>query len=115
MSKVVKRINAPLIALSVMVLAADAVDSGVSHIHIGRCHINFCTQSAGTVLKLAVFHSLKKVKVFLNASISIGALLTGLGKSSSILAHLFCVKVADVGLALADKLYGKLIALFKVV
>ncbi len=53
--KVIERVNTPLIALTVMSEMKNAVDSGITHIHIGACHIYFGAESAITVGEFAVF------------------------------------------------------------
>ena len=92
-----------------------SVDSGVAHIDVRRCHINLCSQSLRTVGEFAVLHALEELEVFLNASIAVRAVLSGLGKGASVFTHLVCVKVADVSLAVLYKLDCILIALVKII
>ena len=115
MSVIVKRIDAPLVALTVMRGVNYAVDSGITHIHIGACHIYLCSEGTASVGELAVSHAAEQIEVLLGSSVSVGALLTCLGKRSSVLAHLLCVKVANVCLAVHNELFCILIALIKVV
>ena len=112
---VVKGINAPLVALSVMAYVNYSVNCRVTHIHIGGCHIDLRTEGLRAVGKLAVLHSLKEVEVLFDRAIAVGAVLAGLGKGASVLTKLFCIKVANVCLAVLDKLYCELVALIKVI
>ena len=61
MSKVIKRIDAPLIALTVMGGSENTVDGRVAHIHIRRGHIYLSPKGAGAVCKLSVLHLLKQL------------------------------------------------------
>ena len=54
------------------------VYGGVAHIKVGTCHIYLCAERMGAVLKLAVFHSLEKVEILLNAALSPRAVFAGL-------------------------------------
>ena len=112
---VIERIETPLVALSMVINVNDSVDRRVSQIDVRRCHIDLCAKGLRTIFKLAISHSLKEIKVFFNTTISVRAVLSGLGKRATISSHFVCVKIANVSLTFLDELYGKLIALLKVV
>ena len=115
MSEVVHRINAPLVARPVMCCPQNAVHDRISHTQIRRCHINFRSQYAGTVIKFASPHALEQAQVLFDRTVTIRAVLTRLGQGATILSDLICAQVANVRLALFDQLQGVLIELLKVV
>ena len=115
MSVVVKRIDAPLVALTVMRGVNYSVYRGVAHIDVGGRHIDLGAERTRAVGELTVLHSLEKVKVLLHRSVAVGAFLTRLCKRSSVFLHLVGREVANVRLSVLDELYRVLIALVKVV
>ena len=115
MSVVVQWVNAPLVALAVMRGVNYSVYGRVSHIDVGARHIYLCTERSRSVSKLSRSHSAEEVKVLLNASVAVRALLAGLGQSASVLLHLVSREVAHVCLAVHNELFSILVALVKVV
>ena len=115
MSIVIQRINAPFISLSVMVGMNYSVDCGVSHIHIGRRHIYFCSKGLCAVGKFSVLHSFEKFEVLFYCTVAVGAVLTGLCQSASVLSHFIGRKVANIRFTVLYKLDGKFIALVKII
>ena len=115
MRVVVKRINAPLVTLSMMVYVYYSVNGGIAHIDIRRCHINFSTKRLCSVFKLAILHSLKEIEVLLNTSVTVRAVFARNSKSSAILTHLISREIANVCFAVLYKLYGKFVALIEIV
>ena len=115
MRVVVKGIYTPLVALTVVRGVNYSVYRGVAHIEVGGGHIYLSSERSRTVGKLAVLHTLEKVKIFLNGSVSVRAVLTRLGQSTSVLSHLLGAQVANVRLAVLYQLDGELIALVKVI
>ena len=89
MRKVIHRIDAPLVSVTEMVFPADSVQHGVTHIDIGTCHINFCTQNHGTVFKLSVSHALEQVKVFLYTAVTVGGVFSRLRQVAAVLFPFF--------------------------
>ena len=79
MRKVIHRIDAPLVALPVMVHIADAVNDRVAHIEVAGGQVDFCAQRAAALGELAVFHALEQVQVFLYGTIAVRALFSRLG------------------------------------
>ena len=57
--KIVSRINSPVRAGLVMCNVTNAIQNGVSEIHIGRGHINFCAQHLCTFGKYSRAHLLE--------------------------------------------------------
>ena len=112
--KVIHRIDAPLVALPVMVHIADAVNDRVAHIEVAGGQVDFCAQRAAALGELAVFHALEQVEVFLDGAVAVRA-YGGLADIAAELAELLGRQVADVGKALLDQFDGKLVVLFKVI
>ena len=59
MLEIVHRVDAPLIARAVVVVAQDAVHGGVAHEHVGRSHINLRAQHARSIGEFARLHALE--------------------------------------------------------
>ena len=111
--KVVHRINAPLVACSVMMQTVYSVDNGVTHIEVARCKVNLRTQGHLAVLKFAVFHTFKQVKAFLNRAVTVRALCRRL-RIAPVLPHLIGSKLANVGKSLFNQLNCVLVHLLKI-
>ena len=60
--KVVHRVDAPLVALTVMVHIADAVDDRIAHIEVAGGQVDLRAQGAAALGKFAVLHALEEVK-----------------------------------------------------
>ena len=61
---VVHRIDAPLAAGAVMVGMKNAVHDRVTHIKIGRGHVDFGAQHARAIGEFAFSHALEEVEIF---------------------------------------------------
>ena len=112
-SKVIHRINAPLVACSVMLESVNSVDNRITHIKVTRRKVNLCTESHFAVLKFAVFHSLKQIKAFFYRTVTIRTLCRSLCVAS-VFSHLVGSKLANICKSLFDKLNGKFIHLIKI-
>ena len=112
--EIVHRIDAPLVALSVMVHVADAVNDGVAHVEVAGGQVDLRAQRAASLGELAVFHALEQVEVFLDGAVAVRA-YGGLADIAAELAELFRRQVADVGKALFDEFHGKFVVLFKII
>ena len=115
MGEVVQRVDAPLVALAVMVRMHDAVDGRVAHVHVRGGHVDLGAQGVAAVRELAVLHPLKQVEVFLHRAVSPRAFLARLGQGAAVLAHLVGGQVVDIGFAVLNQLDGVLVALVEVV
>ena len=72
MSKIVQRIDAPLIAGIVMFCMTDPVNGRIAHVHIRVCHVDLGTENFAAVGELTVFHAFKKIQVFFHRAVAIG-------------------------------------------
>ena len=104
---VVHRIDAPLIAGAVMGGPADAVDRGVAHIEVGRCHINLGPQHMGAVGKLSGAHPAEQVQVFRRRALAVRAFPAGFGQGAAIVADFLGGKAVHIGFAGLNQLFGK--------
>ena len=99
--KVVHRVNAPAVACAVVLKAVNAVNYRIAHIKVARGEVDFCAERHASVLKLALAHTLKQIKAFLNRSVAVGAFCRSLGVAA-VLAHLLGVELAYIGKAFFD-------------
>ena len=113
--KVIERIDAPLVTLTVMVCADDAVDRRVTHVHVGRRHIDLGTQGLRTIRELAVAHVLEQLQVLLDRTITVRAVLARLGQRAAVLTDFVLGQVAHVRLACLDECNCAVIAGLKVI
>ena len=89
MSKIVHWINAPLVTRAVVADMLNTIHGRVSHVHVGRSHVNLCTQCMLTINEFASPHAFKKRKVFVNISIAIGAVFAYAVPAPSVFACFF--------------------------
>ena len=101
--KVIHRINAPCITGSVVSHMSYTIDDRVTHIHIRRCHVNFCTENLFSIGIFALFHFFKKLKVFFYGTVAVRAFFTRLCQSTTILADLVGGQVTDISFAFFDQ------------
>ena len=112
--KVIHGEDAPFCALTVMLDILDAVNNGVAHIEVAACKIDLCAESIFALGELTVAHTGKKIKAFLDRTVSVGRGC----RSSDITAvsfELFGAQLANIGKTLVDKLNGVFIILLKIV
>ena len=113
--EVVQRIDAPLVALTVMMCADDAVDRRVAQVHVRAGHVDFGAQGLGAVGELAVAHILEQLEVFLDRAVAVRAFLARLGQRAAVRAHFLLRQIVNIRLALLDELHGALKAGLEVV
>ena len=90
MSKVIHRIDTPLITCIVMVHMSHTVNDRISHVDIRRSHIDLCTQNFLAILIFAFLHLLKKTQVLFDGTVSVWAFLTWSIEIPSVLSDLLC-------------------------
>ncbi|MNK85884.1 hypothetical protein D3C87_1057810 [compost metagenome] len=98
-----------------MVGPADPVEGRVTHVEVGRRHVDLGAQDMGAVLELAGAHALEEVEVLLDRAIAVRAVAARLGRGAAVLAHLLGREALDVGEALVDELDRVLVELLVVV
>ena len=116
MREVVQRIDAPLVALAVVVCAHDAVDGRVAHVHVGAGQVDLGAQGLAAVGELAGAHAAEQVEVLLGGAVAVGAGTAGLaGVLAAVGLHLLAGQVVHIRLALFDQQLGVFIALVEIV
>ena len=113
--KVVHGVDTPSIAGALVGRMANAINHRVTHVQVGRRHINLQPRHMATIRKFTGAHALKQIQIFVNRSITVGAVFTGLSQCASGGAHLFRIQGADVGFPIPNQGFGKLINLLEVV
>ena len=101
--EVVHRVDAPLVAGAVVVVAQDAVERRVAHQNVGRRHIDLGAQDPRAVRELARLHPAEEVQVFLDGTVAVGAIDAGLRERAAVLPHLLGGLVVHIGDALFDQ------------
>ena len=112
--KVVERVDAPLVTLTVMVHMADAVDDGSAHIEVAGCQIDLGTERILVVLEFAGAHTGEQIQTFLNGTVTVGRNGGGFGIAAELL-ELLSGQLADVCQTLLDQLNSILVVLLEVV
>ena len=114
--KVIKRIDAPFIALAVVSCAFDTVNCRVTHIHVGACKVDFCAESFGSVFEFSCSHAAEKVEVFFGSSVTVRAGTAGFaGIGTAVFLHFLTGEVIDICFAVDDKFLCEFIAFVKIV
>ena len=113
--EVIERVDAPLVALTVVMRAHDAVDRRVAQVHVRAGHVDLGAQGLGAVLELAVSHILKQLQVFLDRTAAVRAFFARLGQRAAVGAHLLLRQVVHIRLAVPDERDRALIAGLKVI
>ena len=113
--KVVQRVDAPFVALAMMMRAYNAVDRRIAHVHVRAGHIDLGAQSLGAVRKFAVAHVLEQLQVFRNRAVAVRAFLARYRQRTAVLAQLLLRQIVHICLAILDELHSAFIAGLKVV
>ena len=112
---IVHRVDAPLVSCPLMFGVEDAVHDRVAHIHVGRGHVDFCSQHTRPVGEFASLHAGEEVKIFFNTPAAEGAVFARLGQAAAELADLVDGLVVDVRFAILDELDRPLVELIKII
>ena len=113
--KVIHRVDAPFVTRIVMCHVGDAVDYGISHVHVRGSHVDLRAQHPASVGELPVFHPLKEVQIFFHAAVPPGTVFPRLRQRAAVRADLLGREVADEGFSLFDQGDGRFIHSVKVV
>mmetsp|Transcript_82104 Transcript_82104/g.145037 ORF Transcript_82104/g.145037 Transcript_82104/m.145037 type:complete len:405 (+) Transcript_82104:1424-2638(+) len=112
---VVHGVDAPLVSCAVVVGVLDAVDGGITHVHVWVGHVNLSTEHALPILELAILHAVKQGQVLFNSSVAKRTVRARLNDTPSVLAHLCQCLAVHIGNPILDHVQGPLIVLVKVV
>ena len=106
---VVHWVDRPLIASLVMFDMANAINHRVTHVDIGRCHVDPGTQTMGAIRKFTCTHARKQIHILFHTAAAVRTLLARTREIAAIFARLLRRKAADIGLACTDQLQCKLV------
>ena len=112
---VVGRVDAPLVAGAVVVLATDPVHHRIAQVQVGRGHVDLRPQRARAVGELAFAHAAQEIEVLLGRAVAEGRGRSGRGQRAARSPHLVRALVVDEGLALAHELLRPLVEAGEVV
>ena len=115
MRKIIHRINAPGITLSVVMHMSHAVKNRISHIDIGRSHVDLGTQHHSSVRNISAAHFFKQSKIFIDAPIPVRTVCTRGCQRPACFPDLICGKFTDIGFSVSDKLNGAFIHTLKII
>ena len=109
--EVVGGVDAPRVSGAVVRGFEDAIHHRIAQVQVWRGHVDLRPEGPGAVLELAGPHPLEEAQVLLDRPVVVGALLSGSGERSAILAYLLGAQVTDVGLALLDQPHREVVEL----
>ena len=115
MCVVVHRIDTPFVTRVLMGKMRHTVQDRVTHVDIGRCHVDFGPQRLLAVGISAFLHLLKQPQVLLDTPLSVGIVFARFGQCAAVLSHLLCSQIRNVCLAFPDQFDRALIHLFKII
>jgi hypothetical protein len=112
---IVHRVDAPIVTCAVMMGFHDPVKHRVAEVQVRSGHVDFGAERSDTFGELPLFHPFKEIEVFFDAAVAVGAVLTGLGQCTSVLAHLLRIEIAYKSVALANELDRPVVQLLEVI
>ena len=112
--EVVHRVDAPLVALTVMLDIADAVEHRVAHVEVAAREIDLRAQRVFALGELAVAHPLEEIEALLDRAVAPRALGGGV-RVAAVFLELLRRQLAHIGQTFFDQLHGELVVLLKVV
>ena len=115
MSEVVHGIDSPLRPRAVMRYLDDAVDDGVTEVHVGRSHIDLRAKDHRAFLELARIHPMEEVQTLLSGSITEGACRPSGSGRTLLSRYLFGCLLIDISMTGEDELLGEAIQAIEVV
>ncbi|OPZ55414.1 MAG: hypothetical protein BWY89_01356 [Bacteroidetes bacterium ADurb.BinA012] len=91
------------------------VDNGITHVQVGRSHINPGSQHTAALLKFTLVHPVEQVEVLLNAAVTVRTFSAGLGRGTLLLRDGLGTLVIHIGEAAINQQYSKIPQLAKIV
>ena len=113
--EIIHRVDAPLVSCPWMLCVFYSIEGRVSHIDVGGCHIDLCSESVLSLREFTVLHSQKEIHVLFDGSIPIRGILSRLCKCSSVFLHLFRRKRVYICLTFTDEIKSDFIKLIVVI
>ena len=118
MRKVVHRVDAPCVALTVMMNVTDAVYDRIAQIGIIRIRVYLRAQGACAVGEFALLHAAEEVEALLCRTVAVGgyySLIRIVVRIAAVALKILARKVAHVCIAVAYQLYGIFVALLEII
>ena len=107
--------DTPGVSGSVVGNLADPVEDRVTHMDIGRSHIDLCPKHMASIFEFPFTHALEKVQILFNGSIPEGTVASRFGQGASVFPNLLCAQAVDISLSPADENTGELIELLEII
>ena len=113
--EIIHRVDAPGVSGSVVGNLADPVEGRVTHMDVGRRHIDLCPKHMASIFEFPITHTLEKVQILFNGSIPEGTVASRFGQGASIFPNLLCAQAVDISLSPADENTGEFIELLEII
>ena len=105
MGKVIHRVDAPFCTGCMVCRMGNTIKNRVSHVDVGRSHVDLRTQCMRTVREFPCFHPFKQIQVFFHTTIAVRAFFAGCAQCTSVLTHFFCCQVTYESFAFFDEFH----------
>ena len=115
MSEVVHWVGIPAVACADMWDVENAVDDGVTEVHIGVGHVNFGTEDHFAWFHVSAVHVVEELEAFFDGSVAIRALDTRLGWCAFLFGYFLGSLLVNIGATLFNKVYGEVPELLEIV
>ena len=81
-SPVVHRIDAPFCTRFRMFGMKNPIHNRISHVQVGRGHVDFCPQNLGSVGEFSLFHPAEQIQILFDGTVAVRAFRSRLGQRS---------------------------------
>ena len=115
MGKVVHRVGVPFSSCTVVRNVDNAIDDRIAEVHVGICHIQFCTEHHTTLNGFWCIHLFKEFQRLFYRTISIRRSYTRSCRCTFLFCNLFCCLLINVGMSFSNHPNRKIPQLFKIV
>ena len=115
MCEVIQRVNAPLAASAMVIGMANAINDRVAHHNIRMRHVNLQAKNMFPIFKFAITHLTKQLQILFGAAITIRTVFANLAKVTAIGVNIFSALAVNIGFAILNQNFCKLIEFVKVI
>ena len=115
MSKVVQRVDAPVVATPIVMRMTNAQQQRIAHDHVGMREIDLCTQHVCPIRELTRAHAAQQIEVFGHRTRAVGTRRTRRGDGAAPFANLLLRLRIDVRLVVGHQAFGDLVELLEIV
>ena len=113
--KIIHRVTMPFCSGAVVRCLNDAIDDGVTKVHVIVGHVEFGAQHHAAFHRFRRIHLVKQSQVFFYRAIAIGALCARCRGGSFLLGNGFAALLVDISQPLLNKPNGKVPKFFEIV